>query len=329
MNFKKILLGSAIFAAGFGIMACGDDSSSGSDENGSSEEVQKADPIELPKASEASPIEFVNLTGTTMSGENDTQELSVSGGINLDFFFEDEKVEYGGDAEMLIDSVNFIVGWNDAGVVRQTKVTIDDSDLNLPQEKIIFSQKKFSYTQLDTNYGDYRLYLVVYSHTSQDGLPTTIYTSIDSSITFTYERPVEIASSAAAACVEMEPTILSLSNETAVSAKTLNFASGGESPADITLQFEDGVPQLKAGEGVELWETDYGTGLESGILPSAPVCTSIFKTAAGSKQSLIEEVLDGSWYIAKVKNVEYPFMVSKIRKLDGKGSLTITFYKKK
>lgn len=328
MNFKKILLGSAIFAAGFGLLACGDDSSSGSDENGSSEEVQKADPIELPKASEASPIEFVNLTGTTMSGENDTQELSVSGGINLDFFFEDEKVEYGGDAEMLIDSVNFIVGWNDAGVVRQTKVTIDDSDLNLPQEKIIFSQKKFSYTQLDTNYGDYRLYLVVYSHTSQDGLPTTIYTSIDSSITFTYDRPVEIQSSAAAACVEMVSDEITLSNQSPVDQSSLNFATKAATPAQITLQFEDNVPQLKAGENVELWEADPSDGLESSVLPAAPVCTSLFKTAFGSKSDPME-VMGGSWYIAKAGGVEYPFMVSEIRKLDGKGQLKVTFYKKK
>ena len=43
MNFKKILLGSAIFAAGFGLIACGDDSSSGTDEDEISEDSQKED----------------------------------------------------------------------------------------------------------------------------------------------------------------------------------------------------------------------------------------------------------------------------------------------
>lgn len=38
MNFKKILLGSAIFAAGFGLIACGDDSSSGTSDDETSEE---------------------------------------------------------------------------------------------------------------------------------------------------------------------------------------------------------------------------------------------------------------------------------------------------
>ncbi|MCQ2089933.1 MAG: hypothetical protein MJY93_06760 [Fibrobacter sp.] len=43
MNFKKILLGSAIFAAGFGLIACGDDSSSGPKDNETSEDIQKDD----------------------------------------------------------------------------------------------------------------------------------------------------------------------------------------------------------------------------------------------------------------------------------------------
>lgn len=38
MNFKKILLGSAFFAAGFGLIACGDDSSSGTNDDEISEE---------------------------------------------------------------------------------------------------------------------------------------------------------------------------------------------------------------------------------------------------------------------------------------------------
>lgn len=328
MDFKKILLGSAIFAAGFGLIACGDDSSSGSDPSGEGE-VQKEDPIKLPEASKASPIIFKNLSGLPMAGENDSQELSISGSVDLDFIdFEDPTVPYTGDADMLIDSVQFLVGWNDAGVVRQTKVKISTDDLGLPKEKVLFSGKKFNFDQLDTNYGDYKLYVIAYAHYAQDGLPTTNYVSIDSSITFEYERPVEIQSSSAAACVEMVADSIVLSNQSPVDQKSLNFDTKKDSPAHITLQFEDGNAQLKAGDGVEIWEAEASDNVESSVMPTAPVCASIFKTAFGSKLDPMD-IFGGSWYIAKVGSTEYPFMAKDIKKLDGKGSTKVVFFKKK
>lgn len=42
-ELQKILLGSAIFAAGFGLIACGDDSSSGTSDDEISEDIQKDD----------------------------------------------------------------------------------------------------------------------------------------------------------------------------------------------------------------------------------------------------------------------------------------------
>ena len=68
MNFKKILLGSAIAAASFGLYACGDDSSS--PDTPVNPDNPGAEIIDPPKQSELSPVIFDNLKITVMSGIN-------------------------------------------------------------------------------------------------------------------------------------------------------------------------------------------------------------------------------------------------------------------
>lgn len=340
MNFKKILLGSAIFATTFGFIACGGDSSSTEpDPTPVGTDVNPGDKIVLPEASDLNPIEFSGISLMSMaSGVEGTQKIVVSGLIKLAADFDPNQKGATFDPATMttqIDSVKFAV----AKLADQTK-----QDINVPvqiaPERVSFSGSEFLTSQL-TGCGQFALYVVVYSSTvDQNGSAPAIYTAVfgDDATevaqgTFTRAEsecaaPVASSSSVApvsSACTNVTANELQLSNSLGSSLTSINFATGLADNPHVTVEFKDGYATFVAGAGVTIVEDNYTQ--TTGLLPTGPVCRESFMPSGTSAVGV--ELASGTWIdITGPDGILYPVMIKKtMMENDSKGTLTIFYFK--
>ena len=145
MNFKKILLGSAIAVGTFGFFACGGDS--GSDPvvgpNGS---TPAGPPIDIPTQSALSPIVVSNVSITPMSNGNGGMMGALGGTIKLDPEFMDNTQPYTANVTTLIDSVRFTVARDINGKSYEEKININLDGTVFPTEMVSFAQKNLEFS---------------------------------------------------------------------------------------------------------------------------------------------------------------------------------------
>lgn len=327
MNFKKILLGSAIAAASFGLYACGDDSSS--PDTPVNPDNPGAQIIDQPKASSLSPIIFDNLKITPMSNGAGGMRGSLSGMVKLDPEFLNPEVPYTAEAVTMIDSVDFAVGKVVNGQsFEEGKITINLDGVVFPAERVPFSQKFFEFSEL-SGCGDFKLYVFVYSSTKETDLETSNYVSIDS-IAFTRSEQecqapiVESSSSAAVVCTPVTANDLSLSNSMGTSQSAVNFETGLADNPHISVRFANNAAYITPGTGVTVYEDQSQT---TGLLPTKnPVCSEDFRK---SNFQFEDELTSGVWLdVVTADGKMYPVMVKKAMfESATKGTVDIVYYK--
>ncbi len=341
MNFKKILLGSAIFATTFGFIACGGDSSSGTEEDPIpvGPDVKPGDKIVLPEASSLNPIEFTGISLTPMaSGTAGTQKIVISGLIKLIQDFDPNQAGATFDPATVntqIDSVKFAVARSDDQLKQDISVPVD-----VAPERVSFSGNSFETSQLN-GCGQFTLYVFVYSST-RDGIGTkpATYTTLFgdepaelTAGTFTRAEsecaaPVASSSSVApvsSACTQVTANELQLSNSLGSSQVAINFTTGLADNPHVTVEFKDGVAMFTAGAGVTVVEDNYTQ--TTGLLPQGPVCRESFSPSA--TQAAGVELASGTWIdITGPDGILYPVMIKKtMMENDTKGTLTLYYFK--
>ena len=330
MNFKKILLGSAIAATTFGFIACGDDSS------GPDAPVNPDNPdakvIEPPKQSALNPVLFENLKITPMSNGAGGMRGSLSGMIKLDEDFVDPSEPYTANVEVKIDSVDFAVGRLMGGNAFQEKINIHLDGVVFPTERVSLSQKFFEYSDL-SGCGDFRLYITVYSSSKEEGLKTSVYTRTDTTLTFQRsEQECQAALSPSSSspvvtpCSPVTAHPVTLSNSLGTSQSAINFETGLADNPHITLKFANEAATIIPGAGVTVYEDrDQITGLEAEPKPgNASICREDFvKTRAFD-----EELTSGLWLdVVDASGKVYPIMIKKsMFESATKGTVDIIYY---
>lgn len=336
MNFKKILLGSAIAATTFGFFACGGDSSSV--EAPVNPNNPDAPAIDIPTASALNPITFNGLAITVMSGQRGMQG-SLSGVINVQQDFISSEGAFVGDTNQVtrIDSVRFAVGKVIEGTAFQEPIKINLDGVVFPAERVALAQKFFDFADL-TSCGDFRLYVFVFSstkHTTDASVKPVYYTSIDTSITFERSEqecktPEPESSSAAVekVCTPVTPVEVELSNSTASTQKAINFGTGLATDPHVTLKISDSEAYFEPSPGVTIYEDNsQTTGLRPEVKdPSAPICKEDFVKSA---RTYDEELNPGLWLeIVTPDGNIYPVMIrSPMFENATKGSVTLVYYK--
>ena len=336
MNFKKILLGSAVFASTFGLIACGGDSSSSADDPQPNSVPSQGDPVVLPEQSAINPIMFSSVgTSLSISALPKSSTVSISGiiqlnmeGITLDPSFSPEAVPK-------IDSVRFFVV--DDKTINQS-VTVPLDGVVFPTELIPLSGKTFETAELN-GCGNFHLQIVVYSSTQEPNVKTVIYTSVFgddpeeiTSGSFVREQnqceadlPPSSSSTEPAVCTEVTAHEITLSTSLGSDQHALNFETGLADNPHITISFEDGVAYATPAAGVTLFEDNYSQ--TNGLLPDkVPLCLEDFKA---SVRQFKDELANGTWVIVTTADgKQYPFMAGKTMTESGsKGSIKITYYK--
>ena len=330
MNFKKILLGSALAATTFGFFACG-----GGD-SGVETPVNPSNPdakvIELPKASALSPVIFENLKITVMSGTKGMQG-SLSGMIKLDDMFNDTSVPYTEKVDVKIDSVGFAVAKVIAGNAFQEKVSINLDGVVFPAERISLSQKYFEFADL-SDCGDFKLFIFVYSSSKEEGLQTSLYTSVDTTLTFTRpeqecqaQLPPSSSSPVVTPCSPVTAHPITLSNSLGTGQTALNFETGTAENPHVTLKIVDKLAYLTPAAGVTIYEDNaQTTGLEAEVQPGqTQICREDFRK---SNFKYDEELSSGLWLdVIGADGKVYPILVKKFMSESAtKGTLDIIYY---
>ena len=326
MNFKKILLGSAIAVASLGFTACGGDS--GSDDpvgpTSSSGEI-----IKPPKQSDLSPVVFSGIGITVMSGQRGMQG-SLSGIIKLDPDFMDTSEPYTADVDVKIDSVRFAVGKVDGANAYQEPVNINLDGVVFPTEQVFFSQKYLEFADL-SSCGTFKLFIFVYSSSKETGVETSYYTSVYDSLTFT--RPetecqapssaVE-SSSSVAVCTPVTAHEDTLSNSMGTSKSAINFETGLADNPHISIKFADNAATIVPAAGVVVHEDVKQT---TGLVPTAPqICKEDF---ASANPVFNEELTSGLWLdVVAADGKVFPMMIRKTMfESATKGTISIVYFK--
>jgi len=325
MNFKKILLGTTIAAASFGLFACGDDSSSGTDP--ATPDTPVGPEIDIPTQSTLSPVIFDNIKITPMSGVT-SMRGALSGILKLDPEFVNTEVPYTVNAETMIDSVKFLVGKTVNGKAYQEPITIDLQGITFPTERVSFSQKYIEYSSL-SSCGEFTLYIFAYSSTKEADLNTSIYTSVLDTLKFT--RPeqecqttpiVESSSSAAEVCTPVTAVATELSNSMGTSLQAINFETGTAENPHVSIKFANNMATLEPTAGVTIHEDNVQT---TGLLPTGNVCLEKF--VPGPTYS--EELTSGLWLdVVTADGKVYPLMINKAMfESATKGTVSLTYFK--
>ena len=334
MNFKKILLSSAIAVSTFGLVACGGDSSSNADPTPTSSESKPGEVIKLPEASSLNPVVFGSIGLTQMSGAvAGSQKIALSGLIKLDPDFENTEVPYTAFAETHIDSVKFAVGHNVNGQIIQEAVTIP---VSVTSDRISLSGNSFETSELSAC-GSFSLYITVYSSTTEEGLQTSTYVSVfgdepDEMTAGSFIRAetecqaapiVSSSSEVVQTCTQAVAHEIKLSNSLGSDQYAVNFATGTADAPHITITFKDGGAYATAGAGVTLVEDNYTQ--VNGLLPTGPVCLESFQPSSNAIEG---ELANGTWIDAvDATGKVYPFMVGKtMMESDSKGYIIITYF---
>ena len=330
MNFKKILIGSAIAATTFGFIACGDDGSS--PDTPVNPDNPSAEVIKPPKQSAQSPVLFENLKITTMSGINSLRG-SLSGMIKLDEDFVDAEVPYTANVDVKIDSVSFAVGKLVAGSAFQEKITINLDGVVFPTERVSLSQKYFEFSEL-SGCGQFRLYITVYSSSKEADLETSLYVKTDTSLTFERpeqecqaELPPSSSSPVVAPCTPVTAHPFTLSNSLGTSQSAINFDTGLPDNPHITIKFANDAATIVPGAGVTVYEDNsQTTGLEAEVQPGqTQICREDFRK---SNFQFSEELTSGLWLdIVDASGKIYPVMIKKfMSESSTTGTLDIIYY---
>lgn len=329
MNFKKIILGSALVAAPFGFFACGDSDNGGVVTPGSGSSTDPGPEIDLPKESAYSPIVVNGLKITVMAG-TEGMRGSLGGVIKLDPEFIDPDIQYTANVKTTIDSVNFAVGKMVNGTPRQEKVSINLDGVVFPNEMVSFSQKYLEFKQL-SGCGEFQLYISIFASSKEEGLKTTKYTTVIDTLKFTRPeaeceapKPVESSSSVATVCTPVTAHEDTLSNSMGTSKSAINFETGTAENPHITVKFANEAATITAGAGVQVFEDNSQT---TGLLPTkTPLCAEDFRK---SNFQFSEELTSGLWLdIIGADGKQYPMMVRKTMfESATKGTIYIVYYK--
>ena len=326
MNFKKIILGSALVAASFCLFACGESGGGDVVTPGSSASAPGPE-IEKPKASELSPIVVNGLKITVMSG-TDGMRGSLGGVIKLDPEFVDTSEPYTANVKTTIDSVVFAVGKVINGSAFQEKVNINLDGVVFPNEMVSFSQKYLEFKQL-SGCGEFQLYIFIYASNTEEGLKTSIYTTVIDTLKFTRPeaeceapKPVE-SSSSVAVCTPVTAHEDTLSNSLGTSKTAINFETGLADNPHITAKFVDNGVYITPGAGVQVFEEG---AQYSGLVPTKnPLCLEDFRKTVAFN----EELTSGLWInIVTAEGKQYPMMVRKTMfESATKGTMSIVYFK--
>lgn len=330
MNFKKILLGSAIAAASFGFFACGDEGSSDSVVGPDGKEP--AGPkIDIPKQSALSPITVNGLKVTVMSGTNGMRG-SLGGVIKIDPEFMDTSEPYTANVDIKIDSVSFAVGRVIDGKPYQEKININLDGQVFPTDMVSFSQKYIEFSELSAC-GEFQLYIFAYSSSKEEGIKTSLYTTVIDTLKFTRPEaeckapePIESSSSAAAVCTPVTANELVLSNTSGGALTAINFETGAADNPHVTLKFTGGDAFLVPGAGTTIYEDNNQI---SGLLPTkSPICKEDFSRSSMPLDA-DEELVSGLWLdVVTADGKMFPLMIQKVMKeANTKGTVNIVYYK--
>lgn len=330
MNFKKIILGSACAMASFGLFACGDDESTGGVDVPTGVDPPVGPVIDLPEASDVSPIVFSTIEITPMAGAKGMQG-SLSGMVKLDpnFIVDTQKIPYTAEVETKIDSVAFFVARPIQGELYQEPVHINLDGVVFPTEMVPLSQKYFEYASL-SSCGDFNLIIVAYASSKEAGLKTTTYTSVFDQLKFTRPEteckapePVVSSSSAEpAACTPVTAHSVKLSNSVSSDQSALNFDTGLADNPHISISFSNGAGVIVPGAGISIFEE---SSQITGLVPTkTPICREDFTKSSFE----LEEVTSGIWFVAvDAAGKIYPVMVNKVMtESNTKGYMELTYF---
>ena len=336
MNFKKILLGSAIAATTFGFIACGGDSSSVN--TPTNPDNPGAPVIDLPKPSALNPVQFNDISITPMAGLRGMQG-SLSGIIKVDPEFISQEGAFLGDTNQVthIDSVRFAVGKVIDGNAFQENIKINLDGVMFPTDRIALSQKFFEYADL-SSCGQFTLYIFVYSstvHTADPSVKPILYTGVYDQLTFNRSEseckaPEPESSSAAVekTCTPVNPVEAKLDNGSASTQKAINLETGLADNPHVTLKISDSEAYLVPGTGVTIYEDNsQTTSLRPEVKnPGATICMEDFQKSA---RTYDEELNPGLWLeIVTPEGKMYPVMIlSPMFENSTKGSVTFVYYK--
>jgi hypothetical protein len=326
MNFKKIILGSAIAVASLGFTACGGDSGSDDPIGPTSSPGEKIEPV---KQSALSPVVFSGIGITVMSGEKGMRG-SLSGIIKLDPDFMDTSEPYTANVDVKIDSVKFAVGKVDGGDAYLEPVKINLDGVVFPNEQVFFSQKYLEFSDL-SGCGTFKLFIYVYSSSKEEGIATTPYVSVHDSLTFTRPqseceapKPVESSSSAAAVCTPVTAVEDTLSNSMGTSKQALNFETGTADNPHITIKFAGSAATIVPSAGVTVYED---INQITGLTPTkSPICREDFSKAT---VAFTDEMTSGLWLdVVTADGKLFPMMVRKTMfESDTKGTVYMVYYR--
>jgi hypothetical protein len=289
--------------------------------------------VEEPTQSALSPIIFDNLAITPMTNGAGGLLGSLSGVIKLDDTFLDTNEPYTADVDVKIDSVRFAVGRLIDGNAFQEKININLDGVVFPTERVSLSQKYFEFSDL-SDCGDFKLYFFVYSSSKEEGVQTSLYTSVYDQLTFT--RPEQecqaqssssYSSSSETLCDPVTAHLVSLSNNMSTSQSAINFETGLAENPHITLKIMDEEAFFIPSEGVTIYEDN---GQTTGLLPEVvkpgePVCYEDFMK---SVRTYDEELSAGLWLdVLTPDGKMYPLMIKKAMfESATKGMVDIVYY---
>ena len=326
MNFKKILIGSAIAAASYGLFACGEDNES---VNGPvDKDGNKQKELDIPKESDLSPVIVNGLKITVMSGTNGMRG-SLGGVIKLDPDFVDESEPYTANVKTSIDSVKFDVGRTVDGKVYREPVNINLDGVVFPAEMVSFTQKYLEFSEL-SSCGEFQLYISIFASNKEEGLKTSKYTTVIDTLKFTRpesecqtQQQPESSSSAVAVCTPVTAHEDTLSNSLGTSKTSINFETGLADNPHISVTFAGNEVTLVPGAGVTVYEE---SNQITGLSPTKdPICLEDFK-----KSFAFNDVLSsGLWLnVFTADGKHYPMMVRKAMfESATKGTLSFIYYK--
>ena len=289
--------------------------------------------VEEPTQSALSPIIFDNLAITPMTNGAGGLLGYLSGVIKLDDTFLDTNEPYTADVDVKIDSVRFAVGRLIDGNAFQEKINIYLDGVVFPTERVSLSQKYFEFSDL-SDCGDFKLYIFVYSSSKEEGVQTSLYTSVYDQLAFT--RPEQecqaqssssYSSSSETLCDPVTAHPVSLSNSQSTSQSSINFETGLADNPHITIKFANNMATIVPGAGVIVYEDNsQTTGLDAE--PKAGQTQICREDFVKSNFQLEDELTAGLWLdVLTPDGKMYPVMIKKAMfESTTKGMVDIVYY---
>lgn len=336
MNFKflKTFLAGSVFALGsIGLTACGDDSSSASDEGDSS---SSAEELVLSSVSEESPLaEGAAITANVAEDGHNGFYMTLQGILTINN--EDSPVAepegYEGDDRVYyaIDSLSFDVGRKEGNsIIKVGNLPVPlkpGTSFGKESVNLIATVDEIPLNRDEIGCGDFVLYTTVYMSGDTVDTKQFAYTArVESPFTLQC-KVIESSSSGEEVCTEMELVKdVVISNKLGSDVPAINFATGTSENPDVTMSIEDRMPSFTASAGVKIIEEG---SQESGVIPEGKVCLESFTEAYNGERNPMD-LENMAWYLVKTASGTYPVMIVKFMAQDDtRGDLTISYFKKK